>query len=147
MSGALYFQRRDPALEAIGNGSSPYPDVIVTLENSGGEAATAVWRSLRSRYDAISWWEPWRWRDLNHAAYDLLARGRVDDAIAGFLINADRYASKWESWDSLGEAYLKAGRSSDALKSYEHALALAPHNWNAHAQQQIVSELRSGKPR
>jgi tetratricopeptide (TPR) repeat protein len=100
---------------------------------------------MRSRSGDISWWQPWRWSDLNDVAYGLLESGRTADAITGFEINAERYSNKWETWDSLGEAYLKAGRKEEALKSYQHALRLDPKNWNAAEQLRIVASLSPGK--
>ena len=113
----------------------------------GGAAAQRLWSRLRSRYGEISWWEPWAWQDLNDLSYELLEKGRTDDAIAGFVINTERNPTRWETWDSLGEAYLKAGNRDAALKSYQRAMDLDPRNWNAAEQLRIVTEIRAGKGR
>jgi tetratricopeptide (TPR) repeat protein len=145
MRGADYFALRDPALDAILSEPAPYPNVIGMLRDSGAVAARGLWAKMRSRSGDISWWQPWRWSDLNDVAYGLLESGRTADAITGFEINAERYSNKWETWDSLGEAYLKAGRKEEALKSYQHALRLDPKNWNAAEQLRIVASLSPGK--
>jgi len=46
-------------------------------------------------------------------------------------LNARRYAGSWNAHDSLGEAYMKAGRATDAVRSYERSLQLNPNNANA----------------
>lgn len=145
MRGVDYFARQDPALDAILSEPVPYPNVIVVLRDSGGPAARALWEKMRSRYRGASVWVPWRWEDLNSAAFQLLESGRAADAITGFEINTERYADRWETWDSLGEVYLKAGRKAEALESYQHALRLDPHNWNAAEQTRIVADIRLSK--
>ena len=51
----------------------------------------------------------------------------------------------WETWDSLGEAQLKAGKRAEALASYRRALQLDPANWNAAEQQRVVAALQAGR--
>jgi len=46
-------------------------------------------------------------------------------------LNARRHPNSWNAHDSLGEAYRKAGRTSDAVRSYERSLGLNPDNANA----------------
>jgi tetratricopeptide (TPR) repeat protein len=145
MRGADYFARRDPALDAITSESVPYPGVLTVLREKGGREAIARWREMRDRFEQIEWWQPWRWQDLNSLSYDLLAAGRTEDAIAGFLINTERNPAMWEPWDSLGEAYLKAGLRADALASYSRALEIDPRNWNAAEQKRIIDALRAGR--
>ena len=48
-----------------------------------------------------------------------------------FRVNAERYPGSANVWDSLGEAYLKAGDRGQALASYRKALELNPHNEQA----------------
>jgi tetratricopeptide (TPR) repeat protein len=146
MRGIDYFRRIDPALEAIWSEPVPYPNVIGILRDSGATNARRLWEKLRSRYADFWWWEPWRWSDLNAVSYELLEHGRTEDAFTGFLINTERSPQIWETWDSLGEGYLKAGRKVDALASYQRALQIDPHNWNASEQRRIVADLRVGKP-
>ena len=62
---------------------------------------------------------------LNSVGYWLLRRGALVDAVAVFQRNAERYPDEPNPHDSLGEAYLKAGRLAEAIRSYERAVALA----------------------
>jgi hypothetical protein len=71
-------------------------------------------------------------RALNALGYELLLRrGRTDLALEVFRINADRHPGSANVWDSLGEAYLKAGHREQAAASYRKALELNPHNEQA----------------
>ena len=63
--------------------------------------------------------------------YRLLGQGRTDQALFIFELSAKRFPDSWNAQDSLGEAYMKAGRTKDAIRSYERSLRLNPANENA----------------
>ena len=63
---------------------------------------------------------------VNTLGYELLAAGRVDQAIAVFRLNAAAYPRSANAYDSLGEAYATKGDRESAIQSYEKALALDP---------------------
>jgi cytochrome c-type biogenesis protein CcmH/NrfG len=48
-----------------------------------------------------------------------------------FKLNADAFPQSANVWDSLGEAYLKAGDVKEAERNYEQSLHLDPNNENA----------------
>jgi hypothetical protein len=68
---------------------------------------------------------------VNSLGYELLAAGRVDQAIAVFRLNAAAYPRSANAYDSLGEAYKTKGDREAAIKSYEKALALDPNQRSA----------------
>jgi tetratricopeptide (TPR) repeat protein len=70
-------------------------------------------------------------REINALGYRLLGQGRVDQAVFIFELNTRRYPNSWNTHDSLGEAYMKGGRTKDAIRSYERSLGLNPENANA----------------
>jgi glyoxylase-like metal-dependent hydrolase (beta-lactamase superfamily II) len=102
--------------------------VTEALVADGLSAAVARYRTLKSE-------EPDSWRfaetELNMLGYQLLARNRVDDAIGIFRLNVEEYPEGFNTYDSLGEAYMTAGRSEEAIASYERSLELNPDNANA----------------
>jgi Flp pilus assembly protein TadD len=61
----------------------------------------------------------------------LLRQERVDQAIFVFEPNARRYPDSWNARPRLGEAYVEAGRTVDAIRSFERSLRLNPGNDNA----------------
>ena len=67
---------------------------------------------------------------LNLAGYDLLGGGLIEDALAVLRLNAEEYPEDWNSFDSCGEALMKAGQKQLAIESYERALALDPSQEN-----------------
>lgn len=68
---------------------------------------------------------------LNGLGYMLLSFGKTSDAIAVFQRNVQEYPQSGNVYDSLGEAYMKAGQKELAIQNYEKSLQLDPKNKNA----------------
>ena len=81
--------------------------------------------------------------ELNALGYELLRQGRHVAAIAVLQLNSADHPGSSNAFDSLGEAYMQAGRHDEAVRSYERALALDPANENA---RQMLEKLRGGAP-
>jgi hypothetical protein len=69
--------------------------------------------------------------ELNALGYELLRRGRHGQAIVVMRLNAADHPGSSNAFDSLGEAYMEAGRREEAIRSYERAVVLDPANENA----------------
>jgi CubicO group peptidase (beta-lactamase class C family) len=79
---------------------------------------------------------------INNIAYDLLDDpARIDDAIALFALNTQLFPDSANTWDSLGEGCIAAGRTEQASASYRRSLELDPAN--THAQQMLEELSRS----
>jgi CubicO group peptidase (beta-lactamase class C family) len=63
---------------------------------------------------------------LNGLGYWLMGHDRLADAIEVFKLNVEAFPKSANPYDSLGEAYRKAGRRDLALASYRKALELDP---------------------
>lgn len=102
--------------------------ITEALVEDGVEAAIARYRSLKKD-------EPESWgfgeNELNMLGYQLLARDRVDDAIAVFELNVEVYPEAFNTYDSLAEACMTAGRNEAAIANYEKSLDINPDNTNA----------------
>ena len=68
---------------------------------------------------------------VNTLGYRLLSRGQTEDAIEIFKLNAKMYPNSSNVYDSLGDAYLKAGKNDLAFQNYAQSLKLNPANANA----------------
>jgi CubicO group peptidase (beta-lactamase class C family) len=79
---------------------------------------------------------------LNGVGYTLLSSGRTQDAIAIFQRNVDEYPKSANVYDSLGEAYMKAGQKDLARRNYERSLQLNPKNQNATNMLQRLNEMK-----
>ena len=58
---------------------------------------------------------------MNQVGYQLMAQGNMDEAVAAFKLNVERYPGSANVYDSLGEAYERSGRFELALTNYEKA--------------------------
>src|SRR5215475_14768452 len=69
---------------------------------------------------------------LNSLGYTLLyGEGQTGDAIKVFQRNVKESPQSSNVYDSLGEAYMKAGEKKLAIENYEKSLQLDPKNQNA----------------
>ncbi len=62
--------------------------------------------------------------DINNYGYQLLGEKKYDEAIRYFQKNTKDYPKSWNTYDSLGEAYLAKGEKKLAADSYGKALAM-----------------------
>ena len=68
---------------------------------------------------------------LNMLGYQSLQSGKTDEAIKLFARNVEEFPQSGNVYDSLGEAYAKAGKKERAIENYEKSLKLDPKNQNA----------------
>lgn len=79
--------------------------------------------------------------DVNNLGYEyLMNKQDTEMAISVFLFNTKRYPKSSNTYDSLGEAYMKAGKKKLAIINYEKSLELNPQNENA---VEMLKKLRS----
>jgi predicted alpha/beta superfamily hydrolase len=62
---------------------------------------------------------------MNQVGYQLLFQNNVEEAVAAFKLNVERYPGSANVYDSLGEAYERSGRPELARPNYEKAYTLA----------------------
>jgi len=101
--------------------------VLFAFQNDGVEAGRARYHELLDRYGARAFPE----FALNNIGYALLGQKKVEEAIAVFRLNVQRFPQSSNVYDSLGEAYMVAGETERAIQNYEHSLELNPNNTNA----------------
>ncbi|MDI1307444.1 MAG: serine hydrolase, partial [bacterium] len=66
--------------------------------------------------------------EMNNAGYQLLQTGKVKEAIAVFKLNVEAFPKSGNTYDSLGEAYLKNGDKKLAIINYKKSVELNPQN-------------------
>ena len=68
---------------------------------------------------------------INNLGYSLLQEGKLAEATVLLKLNVEFYPDAWNTYDSLGEAYMKAGQKDLAISNYKKSLELNPQNSNA----------------
>ncbi len=96
-----------------------------TIVQKGTDAAIVQYRELKKTapngYDFL---EP----RLNTLGYMLLRRDRTAEAIKIFQLNVDEYPRSANPYDSLAEAYEKAGQKTQAIANYRKSVELNPQS-------------------
>jgi tetratricopeptide (TPR) repeat protein len=67
---------------------------------------------------------------INQLGYQLLRRAKTREAIAVFELNVREFPASFNTYDSLGEAYMTAGNKELAIKNYKKSIELNPQNTN-----------------
>lgn len=99
-----------------------------TITDKGVAAGIAEYHDLKAKqanqYDFGE-------EELNRLGYQLLQRGKRDEAIEIFKLNVEAYPKGFNTYDSLGEAYMVAGNKELAIVNYKKSLELNAANRNA----------------
>ncbi|HYJ85921.1 MAG TPA: serine hydrolase [Pyrinomonadaceae bacterium] len=118
----------------------PLAEVLLkSIEENGIEGALAQYRDLKVKEaKAYDFSEP----ELNRLGYVLLQQKKLKEAIEIFKLNVAEYPKGFNTYDSLGEAYMVAENTELAIQNYKKSLELNPQNTSAVA---MLARLE-GKP-
>jgi hypothetical protein len=141
MTSSDYFGGKDPAVKLIFSREGDRT-VLGVLQQEGGEAANQLYEDRKKKFGRLDWWQPFIQDQMNDAGYRLLELKKYDDAIGAFRMNADRYPTSWEVWDSLAEGLMGANKFPEAIAAYQKALQISPINWNAGAQRKAIAKMQ-----
>jgi tetratricopeptide (TPR) repeat protein len=67
---------------------------------------------------------------INQLGYQLLRRAKTKEAIAVLELNTREFPGSFNTYDSVGEAYMTAGNKELAIKNYKKSIELNPQNAN-----------------
>jgi tetratricopeptide (TPR) repeat protein len=67
---------------------------------------------------------------MNAIGYQLLSEENTDAAIAIFKLNVGEFPESSNTYDSLGEGYMKQGNNEKAIVNYKKSVELNPNNTN-----------------
>jgi len=113
-------------------------ELSVVYAKTGADSAMTAYSTLRQRFYGAGSYD-FREPALNELGYKLLEKKDVLGAVAVFRMNAQQFPESGNAFDSLGEAYLAAGDTAQAIGQYEKSLQLAPKNENA---AKVLAKLR-----
>ncbi len=99
--------------------------VMADVVAGGAPAVESHYKQLSAKFGyAIQPPEPL----MNNLGYQLMGAGKMNDAIAVFKSNVERYPHSANVYDSLAEAYEKSGKLDLARPNYERAVQLGTQN-------------------
>jgi CubicO group peptidase (beta-lactamase class C family) len=111
-----------------------------TIADKGIAAGLTQFQELKTKSaDSYDFGE----EELNRLGYQLLGTGKRDEAIQIFKLNVDLYPKAFNTYDSLGEAYMVAGNKELAILNYKKSLELNPENKGA---TEMLKRLESNAP-
>lgn len=102
-----------------------------TYRAKGLDAALAHYNRLKDEYYGKGVFNFESESTLNRFGYAMLGNEDADSAIRIFQFNAETFPESANVWDSLAEAYMKAGQIQLAITNYRKSLELNPENTNA----------------
>ncbi len=99
-----------------------------TIREQGIDAAVKQYYDLKKNQPAFyDFGEP----ELNQFGYALMAENKMKEAIEILKLNVEAYSQGFNTYDSLGEAYMIDGQRDLAIKNYKKSVELNPQNTNA----------------
>ena len=107
-------------------------------EKAGIDSTVARYSMLRERFYGAGSYD-FGERSLTDLGAAMMAKGRREDAIRIFQLNAQQNSSSSFAYSSLADAYAAAGQKDLAIQNYEKAIQLEPRN---HEAEQKLRELR-----
>lgn len=107
----------------------PLADVLLkTIDEKGVEAGIAQYKDLKARQTNVyDFGEP----ELNQLGYQLFQARKLKEAIEIFKLNVEAYPQGFNTYDSLGEAYMMNGNNELAIQNYKKSIELNPQNTGA----------------
>ena len=133
---------RDPVMEAVLHWQER-PSLVETARSA---AQRKDYGGLRRAFQAFRTDPTNKYasfeNEFNNLGYELLNAGDTEGAIEVFKINVEAYTESWNVYDSLGEAYRKAGQKALAIANYEKSVQLNPRNRGGEA---ALQQLRAQK--
>jgi Flp pilus assembly protein TadD len=131
---ADYYSGRDPAMDLILH-YKPGPSIaeIVRTAAERNDYAGAKDALLKFQKDPLHKYASVE-QDLDRLGYDLVGEKKLDQAILVFKLNVEACSNSFNTWNSLGKAYMIRGDKNLAVKDFNKSLELNPKNADARTQ-------------
>jgi len=97
--------------------------LMETAMASGFESSFNQFRELKNSDDYAI-----KENEINNLGYQVLRMGKAKEAIEIFMLNVETFPKSWNTYDSLGEAYLINGNKELAIKFYKKSVEINPNN-------------------
>ena len=97
--------------------------VLAVIHDKGIDAGIAHYNSIKDSeaYDLSE-------REMNNIGYELMGSDKFEEASKVFQLNVDAFPTSSNTYDSLGESFMKLGKNDLAIKNYRKSVELNPNN-------------------
>ena len=137
--GAIEIQEGDDSSEAKRISADVLVPLELLLSGKFDEALSGYRKIKQEDSDNVSVTEV----RLNGVGYQLMQAKKLPEAIVIFKLNVAFYPEAWNTYDSLGEAYMTNGDKELAIASYKKSLTLNPQNSNG---AEMLKKLQKQEP-
>ncbi|HUS86049.1 MAG TPA: alpha/beta hydrolase-fold protein [Bacteroidales bacterium] len=120
-------QYRLKSVENIINLSAAY-EIEQAILSEGLTSGQKVFQKLKSDTQTQRYFNE---NEFIQMGYRFLNLNRFNEAIEIFIMSGELYPESYNTWDSLGEAYMNCGDTKNALRNYKKSLDINPENSNA----------------
>ena len=103
--------------------------LLEIIEDEGIEVAINAYRSLKAEEGEIFRFGE---GELNNLGYVLLGDNKIEEAIKVFQLNIEEYPEAFNTYDSMGEAFMISGDTLKAINNYKRSIELNQQNNNAY---------------
>jgi len=111
------------------------------LKTKGTDHAMNVMKKLKKLEESGESDIYFKESEFNTLGYVFLFNKKVDEALLVFKNNVKLYPDSWNTYDSLGEGLLAAGKYEKSRKYYEKSIAMNPENENGKKMLAKIDEL------
>lgn len=143
-----YRTNRDPVLEAVLNFSEDNfirdPIAHLTALFEAGDLAAVTAEAKRMVADPLYRFVNFEGQ-FNRAGYNLLGSNRLQEALFVFQMNTELFPKSANTWDSLGEAYWRAGQRDQAIQYYNKAIELDPEGGVGDNARKMLARIKAGE--
>ena len=122
-----FIQFRLKSVEKNINESAAYK-IEQTILSEGLKNGREVYQQLKNDSQTQKYFNE---NEFIQMGYRFLNTDKISEAIEIFKMSVELFPDSFNTWDSLGEVYMKRGDKSGAIKNYEKSLELNPDNDNA----------------
>lgn len=121
----------------------PASDVLFeAVKFKGAENAIERYYKMKTQFKKVYQYD-FSEDEIETLGYRLLNVERTEDAIEIFKLNVSEHPESWNTYDSLGEAYMKHGDKELSIKNYKKSLELNPDNENGRKMLKQLKEKKS----
>ena len=122
-----FIQFRLKSVKKIINESAAY-EIEQAILSEGLKKGRGIYQQLKKDNQNTKYFNE---NEFIQMGYRFLNTNKIIEAIGIFKMSVELFPDSFNTWDSLGEVYMKKGDNANAIMNYKKSLELNPENNNA----------------